>query len=53
MGIRFSAVSLKACGLLPDLGWDNTRLESFCCVLENHEMTSRLVSQCRLPPYCK
>ena len=50
MGIRLSAVSLKARGLLPDLGWDKTRLESFCCVLENHELTSRLVSQCRLPP---
>ena len=23
MGIRLSAVSLKACGLLPDLVWDN------------------------------
>ena len=49
MGIRLSAVSLKARGLLPDLVWDNTRLESFCCVPENHELTSRLVSSAGSP----
>jgi hypothetical protein len=48
MGVRLSAVSLKARGLLPGLVWDNTRLESFCCVLQNHGLTSRLVSKCRL-----
>jgi len=43
MGNRLSAVSLKACRLAPDRVRDNTRLESFCGVLPNHQLTSRLV----------
>jgi hypothetical protein len=51
MGNRLSAVSLKAYGLLPDRVRDSNREESFCRVLRNHELTSRLVSECRALPY--